>query len=74
MTGGPRTGTHAVSEDWGYLFEEPIIRTIVVWALYWSPLVFGNYHMEVSESAGRAAPHVPPHVATPLLETPKRVD
>ena len=29
----------------GTILGVPIIRTIVVWGLYWGPPILGNYHM-----------------------------
>ena len=29
----------------GTLLGVPIIRTIVVWGLYWGPLILGNYYI-----------------------------
>ena len=34
-----------VSQNGGTLLGVPIIRTIVYWGLYWSPLILGNYHV-----------------------------
>ena len=31
--------------NWGTLLGVSIIRTIVLWGLYWGPLILGNYHM-----------------------------
>ena len=31
-----------VSQNWGYHFGVPIIRTIVYWGLYWGPPIFGK--------------------------------
>ena len=35
-----------VSQNWGYHFGVPIIRTIVYWGLYWGPPILGNYHIK----------------------------
>ena len=37
----------AVSPSGGRFLREPIIRIMVFWALYWVPLILGNYQMAV---------------------------
>ena len=39
-----------VSQNYGYHFGVPIIRTIVIWDLYWGTLILGNYHITPIES------------------------
>ena len=40
-----------VSQNYGYHFGVPIIRTIVFWDRYWGTLILGNYHVLVHKAA-----------------------
>ena len=39
------------SQNLGYHFGGPIIRTIVYWGLYWGPPILGNYHIGLSRDS-----------------------
>ena len=34
-----------VSQNYGYHFGVPAVRTVVFWGLYWDPPILGNYHI-----------------------------
>ena len=42
-----------VSQNWGYLFEVPIIRIIVFWGLNWGSPISGKYHIVLRSWEGK---------------------
>ena len=41
-----------ISKIRGTIVGVPIIRTIVFWGLYWSPLILGHYHIPIIGNVG----------------------
>ena len=41
----------------GTILGVPIIRTIVLWGLYWGSLILGNYQIKSKQNVANDSPH-----------------